>query len=67
MPFRPAKVKSKSKLKFTAILLLALLIGCGACTGDDPDSGKVVVYRDEYGVPHIYAPTIEAGAYTCSF
>ena len=67
MPFRPAKVKSKSKLKFTAILLLALLIGCGACTGDDPDSGKVVVYRDEYGVPHIYAPTIEAGAYAVGY
>src|SRR5437867_7561759 len=29
----------------------------------DPDAGKVVIYRDEYGVPHIYAPTTEAGAY----
>ena len=29
----------------------------------DRDAGKVVIYRDEYGVPHIYAPTTEAGAY----
>ena len=29
----------------------------------DPDAGKVVVYRDEYGVPHIYAPAGEGGAY----
>jgi acyl-homoserine lactone acylase PvdQ len=30
-------------------------------TGDDV--GKTVVYRDTWGVPHIYAPTVEAGAY----
>ena len=30
-------------------------------TGDD--AGKIVVYRDTWGVPHIYAPTVEGGAY----
>lgn len=30
-------------------------------TGDD--KGKTVVYRDTWGVPHIYAPTIEAGLF----
>ena len=24
---------------------------------------KITIYRDEYGVPHIYAPTHEAGLY----
>ncbi len=33
----------------------------------DPDAGKVVVYRDEYGVPHIYAPTIEGGLYAMGY
>lgn len=33
----------------------------------DPDAGKVVVYRDEYGVPHIYAPTIEGGCYAVGY
>ncbi|HEY5645292.1 MAG TPA: penicillin acylase family protein, partial [Pseudomonadales bacterium] len=30
-------------------------------TGDD--SGRTVVYRDTFGVPHIYAPTVEDGLY----
>ena len=30
-------------------------------TGDD--AGKTVLYRDSWGVPHIYAPTVEAGLY----
>ncbi len=33
----------------------------------DPDAGKVVVYRDEYGVPHIYGPTAEAGLYAMGY
>jgi acyl-homoserine-lactone acylase len=33
----------------------------------DPDAGKVVIYRDEYGVPHIYAPTIEGGLYAMGY
>ena len=31
--------------------------------GTGADAGKTVVYRDTWGVPHIYAPTIEAGLY----
>ena len=27
------------------------------------DEGKTVLYRDTWGVPHIYAPTVEAGLY----
>ena len=30
-------------------------------TGDD--AGKTVIYRDTWGVPHIYAPDVEAGLY----
>jgi acyl-homoserine lactone acylase PvdQ len=31
--------------------------------GTGPDDGKTVVYRDTWGVPHIYAPSVEAGLY----
>ncbi len=31
--------------------------------GAGEDAGKTVVYRDTWGVPHIYAPTAEAGLY----
>jgi acyl-homoserine-lactone acylase len=31
--------------------------------GTGADAGKTVVYRDTWGIPHIYAPTAEAGLY----
>ncbi len=31
--------------------------------GTGEDAGKIVVYRDVWGVPHIYAPTVEGGMY----
>lgn len=52
--------------------LLTLLVAVVACTtvaaqgevpGAGDDAGKTVIYRDTWGVPHIYAPTVEAGLY----
>ena len=34
-----------------------------ALPGQGDDIGKTVIYRDSFGVPHIYAPTVEAGLY----
>jgi len=31
--------------------------------GEGADAGKTVIYRDTWGVPHIYAPTVEQGLY----
>ena len=31
--------------------------------GQGIDVGKTVLYRDTWGIPHIYAPTVEAGLY----
>ena len=31
--------------------------------GSGADSGKIVVYRDTWGVPHIYASTVEGGMF----
>ncbi len=49
-------------------ILLALLSVSSVCPGADlpgtgADAGKTVIYRDTWGVAHIYAPTVEAGAY----
>ncbi len=35
----------------------------GPLPGEGEDAGKTVIYRDTWGVAHIYAPTIEAGLY----
>ncbi len=31
--------------------------------GTGQDEGRTVIYRDTFGIPHIYAPTVEAGLY----
>jgi acyl-homoserine-lactone acylase len=30
-------------------------------------SGEATIYRDEYGIPHVYAPTLEAAAYAVGY
>jgi acyl-homoserine-lactone acylase len=59
-------------MRFTArpaqwlLFLLAVTFLAGCTThlpGEGPDEGKIVVYRDTWGVAHIYAPTREGGAY----
>ena len=55
--------------KVCAGLVMAAVLACGYVAGaaDVPgtgdDAGKAVLYRDTYGVAHIYAPTVEAGLY----
>ena len=46
-----------------AVLALAGLLA--ACSAQDlkPEPGRVTVYRDTWGVPHIYGDTEEAGYY----
>ncbi len=50
-------------------LIAALLFCCVSSlphrsqANSDSPNGKITIYRDKYGVPHIYAPTHEAGLY----
>jgi acyl-homoserine-lactone acylase len=41
----------------------ALLVPAAGLPGTGQDAGRTVVYRDTWGVPHIYAPTVEAGLF----
>ena len=72
----PSKIKAYVKTKNmmtsfkwrVALLYLVLipftsLAGAVDLPGMGVDSGKTVIYRDTWGVPHIYAPTVEAGMY----
>ncbi len=52
------------------MLLAALGAACSepvsvppAIPGQGDDVGKTVLYRDTWGIPHIYAPTVEAGLF----
>jgi acyl-homoserine-lactone acylase len=50
----------------TCIALIVLMISLAEAAhlpGAGDDAGRTVVYRDTWGVPHIYAPTVEAGMY----
>ena len=50
-----------------SFLVCLLMVFPGSALTEAPgtgqDSGKTVIYRDSWGVPHIYAPTIEGGFY----
>jgi acyl-homoserine-lactone acylase len=38
-----------------------------ALPGSGSDAGRTVIYRDRFGVPHIYAPTVEAGLFAMGY
>jgi acyl-homoserine-lactone acylase len=40
-----------------------LAVPAAPLPGTGKDAGKTVVYRDTWGVPHVYAPTVEAGLF----
>jgi acyl-homoserine-lactone acylase len=56
-------IKWKIAIIYLALITLATVAGAGDLPGTGRDLGKTVVYRDTLGVPHIYAPTVEAGMY----
>ena len=45
------------------VFVCVSLVAAAELPGTGADVGKTVVYRDTWGVPHIYAPTAEAGLY----
>jgi acyl-homoserine lactone acylase PvdQ len=55
--------RSKVILIFVSILTIISIAGAVNLPGKGEDAGRTVVYRDTWGVPHIYAPTMKAGMY----
>lgn len=64
---KSARIISKCMSCVLCVLVMAAIVPSSAMASDTPgtgdDVGKTVIYRDTWGVPHIYAPTREAGAY----
>jgi acyl-homoserine-lactone acylase len=56
-------LKWKTTIIYLALITLASVASPSDLPGSGADSGKTVVYRDTWGVPHIYTPTVEAGMY----
>lgn len=50
-----------------AALALAMPAFSQDLPGTGPDAGKTVIYRDTWGVPHIYAPTVEQGLFAMGY
>ena len=46
---------------------LAASVHAADLPGTGADEGKTVVYRDTWGVPHIYAPTVEQGLFAMGY
>jgi acyl-homoserine-lactone acylase len=67
--------RTSVRLLAAAGMLLGLLTGCAggapastadpvtSLPGSGPDADRTVLYRDQWGVAHIYAPTVAAGMY----
>jgi acyl-homoserine-lactone acylase len=62
----------RTRLVLSPLVALVVLACCGCAQppghgpdlpGTGEDAGKTVIYRDTWGVPHIYAPTVAAGLY----
>ena len=47
--------------------VIAPSTAAGEIEASATDDGKTVIYRDEYGVPHIYADTVVHGIYAMAY
>ena len=58
-------------LRALSAVFVAMSLCLGGVAADIPgsgaDVGKTVVYRDTWGVPHLYAPTVEAGMFAMAW
>ncbi|HVS12430.1 MAG TPA: penicillin acylase family protein [Thermoanaerobaculia bacterium] len=78
-PARPTQarsVRNRSLLLSLALpVVLGAFAGCGgadqavdvALPGNGDDAGRTVLYRDTWGVAHLYAPTVEGGMYAMGY
>src|SRR5258708_413721 len=55
-------------LYFLALSCLILTLGGAAATAAAPaGDSATTLYRDEYGIPHVYAPTLEPASYALGY
>src|SRR3954447_6957091 len=47
--------------------LVLILVGSSAMAAAPADDSATTLYRDDYGIPHIYAPTLESASYAMGY
>src|SRR5215470_6135328 len=47
--------------------LVLILVGSSAMAVEPADDSSTTIHRDDYGIPHIYAPTLEAAAFAMGY
>jgi acyl-homoserine lactone acylase PvdQ len=57
----------KNLVLVAAVFAVTLTATAQDLPGAGDDAGKTVVYRDTWGIPHIYAPTVEGGMYAMGY
>ncbi len=56
----------KNKLPFLIVTICSFLLsGCKHSFG--PTANQATLYRDEFGIPHVYAPTLETAAFAIGY
>ena len=56
----------KSKLTLFLVATFSLLFPSSLLRGSETAS-EATLYRDEFGIPHVYAPTLEAAAFAVGY
>jgi penicillin amidase len=49
------------------VITLSLVVPFAAQSSTAPPSDEATIYRDEYGIPHVYAPTLEAASFAIGY
>ena len=63
MSLAPTGPRTVWCLAAVVIAAMGCVAGSPPLPGEGDDAGRTVVYRDTWGVPHPYAPTVEEGLY----
>ncbi|HSB10706.1 MAG TPA: penicillin acylase family protein [Blastocatellia bacterium] len=55
------------KRTFLIALALSLVVPFAAPSMTTPASGEATIYRDEYGIPHVFAETLESASFAVGY
>ena len=53
------------KHRYLIFVFCSLLLSAAVLRGQAPN--EATLYRDEFGIPHVYAPTLEAAAFAVGY
>src|SRR5204863_5159237 len=66
-PLEKFNTTPKAIMSRTALLLFVFLHALSLDWVQGGEAKDATIYRDEFGIPHIFAPTLEAAAYAVGY